>query len=339
MKRFFSLLLLALTLAGSFPCFASRSESLLAGSERRYFPTPFSISDSVFDFSVERRQGVAPSQFVVDVRAAVHGISERPGLAPNYWGLSMICGRDTLTLTLRHGNSDFGDLLDRRLTILTLSRGSEILEKLEAGSGFETSSGTFNTLRLTFDAADSLLEVSGGGKSAKPLLSAPIEKLPDAVSLWSRGELDVASLASETSWPPQSLLASSWTLDRLKERFAESTDPLEGFWQYLDRENDPQYARPGGRYTLALVRNDGTETYDIIYVKGAETFASKWEPMMRKGRLLATVFENHYDLEWIDATFEPLRRDIHASVGSGGAVLSLSFPLLKTVMRFSRMPL
>ncbi len=60
--------------------------------------------------------------------------------------------------------------------------------------------------------------------------------------------------------------------------------------------------------------------------------------MMLKGRLKPTIFVGHYDLEWIDSTFAPIDRDIHATI-TDGAILTLSFPLLKTTLRFSRMPL
>ena len=59
--------------------------------------------------------------------------------------------------------------------------------------------------------------------------------------------------------------------------------------------------------------------------------------MMVKGRLKPTVFIDHYDLEWTDATFETIDRDIHASV-TDNAILTLSFPLLNTTFRFSKMP-
>ena len=60
--------------------------------------------------------------------------------------------------------------------------------------------------------------------------------------------------------------------------------------------------------------------------------------MMLKGRLKPTIFLDHYDLEWVDSTFERMNRDIHAQL-TDGAILSLSFPLLKTTVRFSKMPL
>lgn len=47
-------------------------------------------------------------------------------------------------------------------------------------------------------------------------------------------------------------------------------------------------------------------------------------------------FAGHYDLEWIDSEFRPISRDIHATVDASGALLTLSFPSLHTVMRFAK---
>lgn len=59
--------------------------------------------------------------------------------------------------------------------------------------------------------------------------------------------------------------------------------------------------------------------------------------MMLKGRLRPTIFENHYTLEWIDSEFRTMTEDMHADIEQG-AILTLSFPLLKTTLRFSKVP-
>ena len=49
--------------------------------------------------------------------------------------------------------------------------------------------------------------------------------------------------------------ATTWSLEALDERFSQSTDPVEGYWRYLDRDLQDEWLRLGGRYTLALVGN------------------------------------------------------------------------------------
>ncbi len=299
---------------------------------------PIVVNDTTYAIDFHESEGV--SSYIIDVRGAMAGIGERPGLAPAYWGLDLVAEEDTFKLSLRHGNSAFGDIHDRRQSILTLTYGAEVLYQ-EDVKGFESSSGVYNTLRLEIDRENQKLRLSGGGKRVTELSELPfIDKgCPLQARLWSRGELTVSSLYLETNLSPSRALASKWSASALTEYFKDSKDEVEGYWRYLDRENDPQYARPGGRYLLALVKSeDEAGGYDIVYVDGAEVHRNEWRPMMLKGHLRPTIFLGHYNLEWIDSTFEPIDRDIHASI-SDGAILTLSFPLLKTTLRFSRMPL
>lgn len=320
-------------------------------TKRLYVPVPAELTDSCMSVRIDADSAVKSCR--VDIRGAMSGIGERPGLSPAYWGIDMIAGSDTLRLTLRHGNSAFGDLLDKRVNMLTLSRGRDVIAEKDVVQ-FESSSGVFNSLRVEFDRNRRVLSVSGGGKSVVEVFSHNLPKavIPEQMNVWSRGRLTLASFSIETSLSPQIVYTTQWNVDRLTEYFRNSDDPLEGYWQYLDRENDPVYARPGGSYLLAVVKSDdndaasitgagnGTDetvSYDIIYVSGAETYRDQWLPMMLKGRLLSTIFQDHFDLEWIDSTFEPIDRDLHAGV-TDGAILTLSFPLLKTKLRFSKMP-
>lgn len=306
-------------------------------TERVYFPAPVILQDS--SVTVPLDTSLMISSCRVDVRAAMNGIGERPGLAKAYWGLRLVGPSDTVTVTLRHGNSAFGDLLDKRMSMLTVCRGSDILYEKDV-SAFESSSGVYNTLRLDLDKLSGDLSVSGGGKNVSEICTLHLgtANMYDAVEVWSRGSLDLALQSLETTLSPERVLASDRTQESLTAHFAASSDPVEGYWQYLDRENDPQYARPGGRYLLAVVKNDslGEDCYDILYIDGAETWRDRWKPMMLKGRLRSTIFVDHYDLEWTDSTFDTIERDIHATV-TDKSILTLSFPLLKTTMRFSRM--
>lgn len=304
-------------------------------TKRFYVETPAALCDSSVSVDMECGEGIGLT--VVDVRGAMDGIGERPGLAQSYWGIDMVSASDTLRLTLRHGNSAFGDILDRRQNILSLHRNGVTVAEKDV-SRFESSSGVYNTLRIELDRSKGLLKIGGGGKSVDDIFSVPL--LPsdnlERLTVWGRGRLTLSSFSVESVMMPQHAFATSWTADALADYLSRSVDEVEGYWQYLDRENDPVYARPGGRYLLALVGNG--EGYDIIYVDGAETRRDQWMPMMLKGRLKPTVFIDHYDLEWTDATFETIDRDIHASV-TDKAILTLSFPLLKTTLRFSKMPL
>ena len=127
--------------------------------------------------------------------------------------------------------------------------------------------------------------------------------------------------------------ASLWTIEALDEYFAGSSDPLEGYWKYLDRDMEDQWLRLGGRYTLAVIRHD--QGYDIIYVDGAQVMKQQWQPGMVKGHLSKTMFTGNYDLKWTDATFEPIDEDAYATV-ENGVILTLNFPVYKSQVRFAK---
>ena len=124
-----------------------------------------------------------------------------------------------------------------------------------------------------------------------------------------------------------------WTIDKLQQYFEKSTDPIEGFWQYQDRDMEDRWLRLGGRYTLATVATDNG--YDIIYISGAETRCELWHTGMLKGRMTRTIFNNHYDLMWVDATLEPITQDAYAGI-ENGVLLTLKFPVYKSQLRLSK---
>lgn len=117
----------------------------------------------------------------------------------------------------------------------------------------------------------------------------------------------------------------------------EPSSPLspEGIWQFLDRDNDPDYARPGGQYQLAVIPSPTTTgDYFIVYLSGAEVNDRAWQPGMVKGILSPTSFQGRYKLKWWDAMMNPVDGECHAI--HEASTLTLAFPLLNASLRFSR---
>lgn len=260
------------------------------------------------------------------------------------WGISLMSQSDSLDVSLQFGNTDFGDILDRRIAVITVTLNGNRLYSSEV-NGMRMSAGSLNTLSLTL--SDSRLYINGGGEHCNELAAVDIPQplKPTDACLWSEGQLLVTIFSTEACHTPSYTLATRHTRESLHRRFTSAHDPIEGYWTYFDRSNDPMYARLGGQYTLAIVRNDSITTtdkhircYDIVYISGAKTFGEKWKPMMLKGRLRSTIFQGHYDLEWSDSTFDTITDDIHAVLDSDDALLTLAFPLLKTTIRFSKTP-
>lgn len=113
-----------------------------------------------------------------------------------------------------------------------------------------------------------------------------------------------------------------------------------GVYNYLDRSSDPDVARQGGRYSLAILPDPEAEgRYIIYYLSGAEVESDFWQPGMIKGRLKSTPFRNQYDLEWFDAHGNPLPGgiDSYAVTDRNAATLTLTFPSLSgATLRFAR---
>ena len=128
-------------------------------------------------------------------------------------------------------------------------------------------------------------------------------------------------------------LQTEWTREALDEYFATSADPIEGYWQYLDRDMEDEWLKLGGRYTLAVVHAD--YGYDIIYMDGVQVKKSLWQPGMLKGHITKTIFSGNYDLFWIDATMEPIDDEAYATV-ENGVILTLYFPTYKSQVRFAK---
>lgn len=127
------------------------------------------------------------------------------------------------------------------------------------------------------------------------------------------------------------------TIDDLAAYIRASSDPMESFWEYLDRNTNPDKAVAGGRYTLATVRRG--DAYDIIYIKGAEVASGAWKPMQLKGTLRPTIFRGNYDMEWISSDMQALGGDTDAQLSDDHAVLTLRFPELGAQMRLRRLSL
>ena len=148
----------------------------------------------------------------------------------------------------------------------------------------------------------------------------------------SRVAIERAVLSTENdSQVPTTTL---WTIDALDDYLANASDPMEGYWKYLDRDMEEKWLRMGGRYTLAVVRAD--DGYDLLYINGAQVKKSQWQPCMKKGHLTKTIFSGNYDLIWIDATLEPISEDAYATI-ENGVILTLNFPIYKSQVRFVKL--
>ncbi len=153
----------------------------------------------------------------------------------------------------------------------------------------------------------------------------------------SNTTIEIDDIVIEYTPSPLQKTSTSWTPELINQYLANADrlDSIEGIWKYLDRDTDDRHAILGGRYEVAILKNAPTDSYDIIYLSGAEVNASKWQPGMLKGRLIPTQFDEHYDLVWLDSKFEEHTTDMHASM-SQEAILEVNFPTLKSTLRLAK---
>lgn len=174
-------------------------------------------------------------------------------------------------------------------------------------------------LSLGSDKAAETIEVPFGGDS---IVAGAVEGAE-----MQRHSLIIRSIGKRTKTP-------FGNREELMAYLETSTDPMEGIWEYLDRDINPSKARLGGKYTIATVLSpDG---YDIVYLDGAENVPGDWTCLDIKGKLTNTAFECHYDLLWLAAPRHVADHEASATIGIGGEVLELTFPTLRSRIRFRR---
>ena len=125
-------------------------------------------------------------------------------------------------------------------------------------------------------------------------------------------------------------LATSWNKASIESYLSKSSDRIEGYWDYLDRNLHYSTLKLGGKYKVALVKNN--TGYDIIYIDGAKINNRIWRCGMKKGELKAMPFIDTYRLVWYDAEKELLDNDLYATIDNS-MILTLHFPAEKSQIR------
>ena len=255
----------------------------------------------------------------------------------SYWKVAMEC----------KNSNPFNETLDRRTMTVSLARvedgKSTLVKEVSLADGVNLDDG-FNYLGATVDG--NVIKVMTGRKELKEVFSYQVatsggrgrEQVVNVGFFSGAGskiKVEKSVLSRERSQAKQEFapVLTSWTRESLDRHFAASKNPYEGYWTYLDRDMEETWLKSGGRYTLALVETPSG--YDVIYVDGAQVKKSLWTTGMLKGRMTKTIFTDNFTGMWIDATFEPIDKDVYVTFESG-VILSFGFPVYKSQMRFSK---
>lgn len=192
-----------------------------------------------------------------------------------------------------------------------------------------------NSYRLEHSGA--LWRLSGGEREYAPIWEGELPGYRAVTAGWIAEPgalLDVDWIRLDNLDSPAATQSYLGNPDALKSYLDRSTDPLEGIWEMYDRSLDDDAVRYQGNYRLAIVAApDGG--YEVLYLSGAVANPSMWKPGMLKGYLRKTSFANVYDMEWIDASRNPLDTEIKAEYEQPG-LLSVQLPALNSSFRLRR---
>lgn len=300
----------------------------LTGQQREYIIVGQEVDS--YPFSVNPDAG----ELAVEIRATFSFGIQKAKPSTSYWGIAwnhVADGYDYVILRLK--NTDFGALNDRRVGELEYGRhtphGDSVIVKGTVDKGCDLGGGA-NTVAVEW--VGGRLRAFAGGKMLQSAIDVyAVKPECDDFCVISSGKLGLETVIIEDSEDMTRQLVTRYDADELDRRLVGSSEPLEGRWVYLDRVTDDNRARPGGYYSLMIVKED--EGYRLLYHSGANVNRSNWKPMMTKGYLRPTPFVGHYDLLWYDAMMEEVADECSASLDAEG-ILTLSFPLHRSSMRF-----
>ncbi len=301
----------------------------LYGGQRQYI-----VVDSIVDgysFLIDTMS----VELAIEARASFDFGRNSPHRSTQRWGIAWnVNEEDSFDyVSLRMVNTDFGAITDVRAAEIEYGHHvaglDSVLKRVVVEKGHNVGGGENS---LSVEWFDGRMRVFSGEKVLQPALETDAA-LPQYSScrIFSSGRLGLSSVVVENEEDMSKKLSTDYDLNELMLRLDDSQDPLEGTWSYLDRVTDDNRARAGGAYNLVVVKEN--EQYLALYHSGAKVNGKKWRQMMIKGVLTSTPFVGHFDVKWYDSMMNVVDDECSATLDNEG-ILSLSFPLHKTLIRF-----
>ena len=296
----------------------------------------FNIKDIIIpaDSIYLKKQGSSISNISIQARFAVAQNKERNGdskaksrIVWNYQSQQNYC-----FVELYWRNTNYGDILDERQAIIRIGKRTNDKDSIITTKIFDKKvnlSTGYNT--IVVEGNEEKFKIYVGSERLYPI-GEIIERssLIGSCGIASTVKTKMLKFIVETTPNIKNSLRTSFNESNLKIRFQNNQQLNEGFWSYLDKNNDASFAIIGGRYRFALVKDN--DDYLLVYLSGAQTNQKNWENGMIKGRLKPTIFQNHYDLIWYDSMFEVIDMDAYVIIDN--SILTIEFPIYKTQIRF-----
>lgn len=315
---------------------------------REFHPEINSLRDSIALFTLP---GSSFLSAAVEIRASVRNPSEKATIRSNGFA-AVMSGTDgsAIEAWLIPTADDYDPISRKRqaafMLILRRPGVSDSVLVSKTISGCVAPADGFNTLGMEMDSGGNLTVYAGDKKPEDIATVQNVRLRPVATGMKSRGTTAVELIVTETVPDPAAALSTGKTPQEIGGIFNwRQPEGPEGIWHFLDRDTDNRSIRLGGEYTIAIVAdeestpgNNAPTSYTIIYFDGAKVENGSWKPGMKKGRLTATSFQNHYNLSWITADMQYLDTECTARLSDDKSIISFNFPIYGSTVRFSRQP-
>ena len=275
-------------------------------------------------------------------KSTINSNGQNKKISGSSWGLAFNIqpNSDMMYVELKCDNDDLHNDIgtQRKLTVSlyeATSQNHSLLKQVEIENGVDLYDGN-NTLQI--DVLDDKITIGIGRKKTNTVIVCENTKVykTNRVGIVARPGSNVILSRAICNFEqsPDTPFRTKWDKQKLDEHFSQSINPIEGYWQYLDRDMEDNILRLGGKYSIAIVEKTKSK-YDIIYCDGAQVNKQGWSPFMLKGELESTIFNGIYTGMWIDAMFDRITDDVQVSI-ENGVILTIKFPALKSQLRFSK---
>ena len=315
---------------------------------REFHPEITSLRDSVALFTLPDSSFLSAA---IELRASVTKPSGKATIRSNGFA-AVMSGSDgsAIEAWLIPTADDYDPISRKRqaafMLILRRPGVSDSVLVSKTISGCVASADGFNTLGMEIDSGRNLTVYAGEKKPEDIATVQDVTLRPVATGMKSRGTTSVELIVTETVPDPAAALFTGKTPQEIGGIFNwRQPEGPEGIWHFLDRDTDNRSIRLGGEYTIAIVAdeeptpgNNAPKSYAIIYFDGARVENGSWKPGMKKGRLTATSFQNHYNLSWVTADMQYLDTECNARLSDDKSIISFNFPIYGSTVRFSRQP-
>ena len=211
---------------------------------------------------------------------------------------------------------------------------TDILRRFKGGMSGPDPTGANNFFKIAIYADQ--LSLFGGEHSPELLMSAALPEnfRADSIGFYLTPGAEIAADEIRLTCGNYDGEPTIWSDPELLEEYLDtSADPMEGYWQILDRSMEESLLRPGGDYGMAMVKAD--DGYDLIYLGGGAINAARWQRGMVKASLRPSGILGIWNLTWHDAMHRTMDHDLKAQIDPSGSLLLL-FPYQNSQLRLTK---